>query len=286
MKALKSLRSQGFTIVELTIVIVVIAILAAIVTVGYNGIKNNAHQKVVQSNLNSLASDLALEMKRNGKYPAQLGSAALNDEKVNYTYWAAGDQYCITGTSKANSSIVFFIGEDGKVGEGACGAAPEEEEEGGGGGEVATHESCFAFNAGTQTINDYYDHQSNNAANPACPRNVVIPAQIGGTDVAIIGDSSFYDKGLTAVTLPSTLELIGETAFTYNSLTTVTIPDGVTIISREAFLSNQLTSVTIPPSVETIYDYAFQDNNLTTIAIPNSTGYIAIVDPGVTITRY
>lgn len=50
----KQIKSRGFTIVELLIVIVVIAILAAITIVAYNGIQQRAHttsQKTVAENL-------------------------------------------------------------------------------------------------------------------------------------------------------------------------------------------------------------------------------------------
>jgi len=60
----------GFTIVELLIVIVIIAILAAIVTVSYYGITDRAHASVLQSDLSSGASLLGLSQAEAGKYPA------------------------------------------------------------------------------------------------------------------------------------------------------------------------------------------------------------------------
>ena len=46
---LKNMKSRGFTIVELLIVIVVIAILAAISIVAYNGIQDRANDSKIRS---------------------------------------------------------------------------------------------------------------------------------------------------------------------------------------------------------------------------------------------
>ena len=51
---------SGFTIVELLIVIVVIAVLATITIVAYNGIQNRAYDSSIQSDLKSLATKLEL----------------------------------------------------------------------------------------------------------------------------------------------------------------------------------------------------------------------------------
>ena len=51
-------RSGGFTIVELLIVIVVIAILAAISVVAYTGIQNRAHDTAIQNDLRQLSQQI------------------------------------------------------------------------------------------------------------------------------------------------------------------------------------------------------------------------------------
>lgn len=63
-------QKSGFTIVELLIVIVVIAILAAITIVAYNGIQQRANDTSVQSDLASLGKKLASEAAITGSLPA------------------------------------------------------------------------------------------------------------------------------------------------------------------------------------------------------------------------
>ncbi len=59
----------GFTIVELLIVIVVIAILAAISVVAYTGIQNRANDSAVQSDINNFVKKILLYQAEFGAYP-------------------------------------------------------------------------------------------------------------------------------------------------------------------------------------------------------------------------
>lgn len=61
--------SRGFTIVELLIVIVVIAILAAITIVAYNGIQNRAKTSSAQSAAANLDKKIETYNALNGQYP-------------------------------------------------------------------------------------------------------------------------------------------------------------------------------------------------------------------------
>ena len=157
---------------------------------------------------------------------------------------------------------------------------------------ITPPDSCFDFNAGTNTITGYYEHENNNPSDPTCPKAVDIPSTIGGVAVNVIGDSAmdneqltsvtipgsvttignsaFYANQLTNVTIPNSVIYMGESSFENNLLTNVTIPNSVTSMNTGLFAYNQLTSVTIPNSVTSIGNAAFQDNQLTSVTIPNS----------------
>lgn len=69
------MRSRGFTIVELLIVIVVIAILAAISIVAYNGIQDRTKGSVLASDLTNAAKQLNIDYINNEVYPVTVASA-------------------------------------------------------------------------------------------------------------------------------------------------------------------------------------------------------------------
>lgn len=75
---------NGFTIVELIISVAVVAILAAITAVSYNGLRAAALQHVAETNLQSAAEAMQLEHLTSGEYPTILPSS-------------------ITGTTNGNS---------------------------------------------------------------------------------------------------------------------------------------------------------------------------------------
>ena len=66
---LKNIKPQGFTIVELLIVIVVIAILAAITIVAYNGVQNRAKTTSAQSLANNIVKKAEVYNQINSSYP-------------------------------------------------------------------------------------------------------------------------------------------------------------------------------------------------------------------------
>lgn len=94
-------RNTGFTIVELLIVIVVIAILAAISVVAYNGIQSRARASAASTALAQAKKKLELYKVDNGSYPlsGSLNSAGVTDKDVAYQYTSNGTTYCLTGTA-------------------------------------------------------------------------------------------------------------------------------------------------------------------------------------------
>lgn len=89
---------QGFTIVELLIVVVVIAILAAITIVAYNGIQNRAKESAVMSSVSQAMKKI--EAFKSGSitesYPTSATEAGIaNLSDVTYFYNAARSTYCV-----------------------------------------------------------------------------------------------------------------------------------------------------------------------------------------------
>lgn len=97
-------QKQGFTIVELLIVIVVIAILAAVTIVAYTGIQNRAKNSGAQTAVSQAVKKIQLYAVDNAEtFPATLNNVGLVDAGgTNYQYTvdnnASPRTYCLTVT--------------------------------------------------------------------------------------------------------------------------------------------------------------------------------------------
>ena len=103
-------KQKGFTIVELLIVVVVIAILAAITIVAYNGIQNRAKQSAAQSLLSQTNKKILAYAVQNGDtYPESLEDAGVtNTEGLQYSFnnLSTPKTYGLTATNGTHSYYV------------------------------------------------------------------------------------------------------------------------------------------------------------------------------------
>lgn len=98
-------RRRGFTIVELLIVVVVIAILAAITIVSYNGITNRAKATAAATAAEQAAKKVMTYTAVNSdQYPATLSDAGVSDGSATYQYRvdnsANPKTFCVTATTQ------------------------------------------------------------------------------------------------------------------------------------------------------------------------------------------
>jgi prepilin-type N-terminal cleavage/methylation domain-containing protein len=118
------IKREGFTIVELLIVIVVIGILAAITIVSFNGVTSRANAASLQSDLESDSKLLAQDAVLSGSdtFPSSL--AAANQGKgitassgTTLQYNQMGTDYCLTGVK---GTAIYHVSPSAGTGSGGC----------------------------------------------------------------------------------------------------------------------------------------------------------------------
>lgn len=124
-------------------------------------------------------------------------------------------------------------------------------------------EWCFSItNNGTYVTINNYDN--------SCSKSPIIPDTLDGLPVQRIRYYAFYNRHLTAVSIPESVTYIDYMAFTKNRLTEVILPEGVTELTNGVFSYNNLRSAIIPSHVTKIKSNAFFSNQITNLSIPST----------------
>lgn len=115
--------AKGFTIVELLIVIVIIAILASITIVAYNGVQNRANDTAVQTDLRNLRTIMLVTSSETNVYPntengiKTLGFRVSKSSYGNPIVSGSGGYnllYCSTVTGVSPSKFAFVASSKSK----------------------------------------------------------------------------------------------------------------------------------------------------------------------------
>ena len=129
--SLRQLKNNGFTIIELLIVIVVIGVLVGISVVSYNGVQQSARDKALLSDTDNISTELTrYSAKNGGTYGAALAwySGSGINPNINFTPTAGNiidvvtstTDYCIRAYNSASNSKTISTASLKESTPGAC----------------------------------------------------------------------------------------------------------------------------------------------------------------------
>jgi prepilin-type N-terminal cleavage/methylation domain-containing protein len=119
-------RQSGFTIVELLIVVVVIAILAAITIIAYNGIRDRSLDSAAASTLSQSVKKIQTYAVQNADaYPSSLSTIGITDEgETVYTYdvdnTVSPNYFCVS-VKQGDRPAKFISSKNADAAPGTCG---------------------------------------------------------------------------------------------------------------------------------------------------------------------
>ena len=248
---------RAFTIVELLVVVVVIGILAGIISLTYRGMQRSAEETAMKTELTQVNGTAKVaRSNNNNRYPETTPRGVAPNvansvvRPFNYYQRDGGRSYCAEIQSVRFNDLAFHIDSaTGVIGDGHC-------KEG-----TPTRRDCFTttstqLNIDGQTISGLRVTGYRND----CPKDLVIPAAIGGNPIVEIGEYVFREKNLVSVRIPKTVRVIQAGAFKNNVFTSIDFSPNLYEIGFEAFRDNHLEKVHILSTTKHIKSTAFGNN--------------------------
>ncbi len=110
---------NAFTIVELLIVVVVIAILATITILGFNGVSDQAKETALKADLKTAATQVGVTKQETGAYPSS-DSDIKRSDKTTLTYTGSTNAFCLQATLADLPGRVYHITQEGTLEAGEC----------------------------------------------------------------------------------------------------------------------------------------------------------------------
>lgn len=248
---IKNGKKEGFTLVEVLIVMLVISVLVGLITLAMPDILKKANRTVDESdvrNLNTATSAYRTLKRLHGNSDVFEGLTT-NIERM----LALFDTHHISNIPVPNIKGTSFNWEIASQKWVISGDQMPSEPEGpvAGGNVVGSSEIEFGTNYWANSIIKYTGSY----------KDIIIPNLINGVRVDMIQQDVFKDKGLTSVVIEEGATRIHARAFQGNDLTEIVLPNSITRIDYGAFKDNGIEKVTIGPNVTKIEGDVFQNND-------------------------
>lgn len=270
---------RGFTLIELLAVIVILSIIALIAIPSILNIVNDSKIKSLKRSSESYISGVEQAISRRF-----INDSTLNIKTGKYDVMSDGN-ICLEYDDSKDCINKLEIEVDGKLPNGGFVDIENNEityydvkiDDIYVSKKEYTPEECFEMSGSTITkficAPMIWDSTENKAIENTNKINnitdVVIPSEINGKKVTVIGTNAFAGNQIKNVIMPNSVTSIGGYGFYLNELVNILLPSNLKSLGQSAFSKNKLTNIIIPKGVS-LSNWVFQSNELISVVIPNT----------------